>query len=737
MSTTLHSFMDIFDSVFADDNASIQLKKIVIPIIQRDYAQGRIDPDVNRVRDRFLDALYDAVTGQPITLDFVYGDISEDGVMTPLDGQQRLTTLFLLHWYAAKRCNIDKAEYGFLENFSYETRYSARYFCTRLVAYSPAFDGTLSKEIINQPWFPLDWKKDPTISSMLVMLDAIDDHFKGVPDLWEKLKSDTISFYFLPIKDMGLTDELYIKMNSRGKPLTLFEHFKAELEKEMISVDEETARRIIQKFDREWMDLLWRYRDGNKGTDDDDTTDDEFLNYFGFICDVICYKLGESPQFRSSDEFDLIQLYFSRNCENALANMKLLEDSFDCWCDIPTKDSPSEFLNSFVSAEHEEGKIKVDSRYRDRIDIFEHCLHSYSEMSGRQRLFPLNRFVMLYAIGCYLNHTDEIDDAAFRRRIRIVNNLLQNSEDEVADRIDRNRIPAILEQTENLMLKGEIDDSIENSFNAYQLQEEKEKIAFLKDNPDRQELLFRLEDHNMLHGQIGIIGLNNLELTDRFYSLFTCSWDKIDCAMMAIGDYGQKERNGWRYQYASKGRLSAWDELFHRSRNTGFENTSEILVKLLETNETFDNDTLDKIASDYLAKCEQENLYPWRYYYIKYQEFRPGSFGKYASMGTEGEKYLFAVMQTKSYISESTYMPCLKAADPEYVDSDDKGRSLQYDDQYIYCENDAFVVRGNDSDEDDEDIARIEIKQNADGIDVENRVIALKKYIDENFEVLE
>ena len=82
---------------------------------------------------------------------------------------------------------------------------------------------------------------------------------------------------------MGLTDELYIKMNSRGKPLTLFEHFKAELEKEMTAVDADAARRIIAKFDREWMDLLWRYRNGNKGTSDDNTTDDEFLNYFRFI----------------------------------------------------------------------------------------------------------------------------------------------------------------------------------------------------------------------------------------------------------------------------------------------------------------------------------------------------------------------------------------------------------------------------------------------------------------------
>lgn len=106
MSTTLHSFMDIFETTIEDGDTSVQLNKIVIPLIQRDYAQGRIDKDINRVRSRFLQALYRAVTGEPITLDFVYGDIDEEGTMTPLDGQQRLTTLFLLHWYAAKRKNF-------------------------------------------------------------------------------------------------------------------------------------------------------------------------------------------------------------------------------------------------------------------------------------------------------------------------------------------------------------------------------------------------------------------------------------------------------------------------------------------------------------------------------------------------------------------------------------------------------------------------------------------------------
>ena len=49
MSTTLHSFMDIFKTEFEADGEVVQLQKIAIPLIQRDYAQGRIDGDVNRV----------------------------------------------------------------------------------------------------------------------------------------------------------------------------------------------------------------------------------------------------------------------------------------------------------------------------------------------------------------------------------------------------------------------------------------------------------------------------------------------------------------------------------------------------------------------------------------------------------------------------------------------------------------------------------------------------------------
>ena len=89
MEATLHSFFDIFDNGVEDDQETIHVKKIIIPIIQRDYAQGRTAPEIERVRNRFLGSLYKAVTEKPITLDFVYGDIDENGVMTPLDGPRQ------------------------------------------------------------------------------------------------------------------------------------------------------------------------------------------------------------------------------------------------------------------------------------------------------------------------------------------------------------------------------------------------------------------------------------------------------------------------------------------------------------------------------------------------------------------------------------------------------------------------------------------------------------------------
>ena len=450
-----------------------------------------------------------------------------------------------------------------------------------------------------------------------------------------------------------------------------------------------------------------------------------FEHVINFICDVICYQGGESPQGKSDDEFDMLTDYFTGDSDLVKRNIATLESYFDCWCSIDGFSSPSDFLNSCMAHTPEHGKIVVDAR--NKIDIFEDCLHTYADMNGKQREFPLNRIVLLYAIICYLRNKTAISEQDYAGRLRSINNLIQNSEDEVSDRIDRNRMPAVLRQTEAVMLTGSIDDTIENSFNVSQIAEEKEKKAFLEEHPGQAGLVYSLEDHPSLKGQISIVGLDHVDMAERFTSLFTCSWDLIDCALMSIGDYGQLERNKWRHQYASKSMQIAWDELFHRSANTGFEVTQGILVELLSKANLFSNELLQNIIDEFIETCEEESLYPWRYYYVKYSAFRPGSYGKYSNNDPEGKPYMYSVMQTKSQWSASTYMPYLKEADSKHLSRDSMGQRLVYGDVHIICTNNSFVLRDNAT---EEVIETVDIQQNDEGIDTEDRILVLKRYID-------
>lgn len=715
MATTLHSFIDIFDFQYKVDEELVTLSKIIIPIIQRDYAQGRTSDDVNRKRERFLEALKDAVTIKPITLDFVYGDISKDGVMTPLDGQQRLTTLFLLYLYAAKKNKVEASKYSFLNKFSYETRYSARDFCHFLIDFAPEFNGKISDEIIEQNWFPLDWKKDPTINSMLVMLDSIDEKFNDIPNLWDKLCNKAITFYFLPIKDMGLTDELYIKMNSRGKPLTDFEHFKAEFEREIKKQDDAYANSIINKIDIDWTDMLWTYRG------EDNVIDDEFLRYFNFICDIICYKNGNSPLGKSSNEFDLLKEYFTGEKDKVLENIQLLEKYFDCWCKIPNQQNIKEFFEAFISREHEENKIMLDSR--NETDLFEACLRSF----GTKKQFTLAKLVLLYSVIAYLLNQERITFEQFKRRFRIINNLVRNSDDEIHNDENRdggNRLPAILKQIDSIIIEGKISTEFSPNFNLNQLNEEIEKDKWVNENEKEAEKLYALEDHTILHGQISILGLEHIDLAERFFTLFNCNWDKVDCAFLAINNYRQQNLNKWRYQMGSSENPLAWEALFHKSKSQGYNNTKNVLVTLLSKTDDINDDFLTSIAETYLKECEDKKIFEWRYYYIKYPEFRPGRYGKYYIKQYRDEpgiikNYELVAMWSAEAVSSLAWSPFLKAIDTTTLSKDDCGMKLVSNEYYVVCLEAGYFVFKKGEEKPVEIFAPV---QNGEGIDTENRI---------------
>ena len=84
---------------------------VVIPLIQRDYVQGS-----NKViSESILTDIYDAIQNQSVVdFNFIYGKIEND-TFYPIDGQQRLTTLFMFYLYAFRNSNDN-----ILNKFHYE-----------------------------------------------------------------------------------------------------------------------------------------------------------------------------------------------------------------------------------------------------------------------------------------------------------------------------------------------------------------------------------------------------------------------------------------------------------------------------------------------------------------------------------------------------------------------------------------------------------------------------------------
>ena len=58
--------------------------------------------------------------------------------------------------------------------------------------------------------------------------------------------------------------------------------------------------------------------------------------------------------------------------------------------------------------------------------------------------------------------------------------------------------------------------------------------AISRTESTRVPSLNKLEDHDLLNGQISVIGLENDLLFDRFIELFKCNRDRISCALLTF-----------------------------------------------------------------------------------------------------------------------------------------------------------------------------------------------------------
>jgi len=440
--------------------------KIEIPLIQRDYVQG--SNLQSKKRNEFIDSLFDALLyeGKPCELDFIYGT-EENGVFLPLDGQQRLTTLFLLHWFLFNKSRLENLEeykritdlYSWNESeFRYKTRRSSTVFCEKLMEFMPEeMDGTISEVLKQQSWYSESWDLDPTVNAMIDMLDAIGNKYNGLKDqmatemLDKILSSKIINFDKLDMGKFKLNDSLYVKMNARGKQLTEFENWKAKFIKFLEEVYDNSEYQhsdekrkdfksiksyFTHSIEHEWTDLFWGYAvndykqrkieydnlpEEEKFNRPDVTSpliDDYFLNFYHYI---FCLQYFISRKEDNNDEDNVIDDTESTRMElfSNKENICFLYQSLDLFVNIINKNNTiEEFFNKlfYLEGQQTDGRVRLFSS--KTTNLFEACITAKASVDEQVLLYCL----IVYCIKkqCY-TITDEL-----KMYIRICRNLLES-----------------------------------------------------------------------------------------------------------------------------------------------------------------------------------------------------------------------------------------------------------------------------------------------------------------------
>jgi hypothetical protein len=589
------------------------VRAVRIPMLQRDYAQGRSDPAASRIRADFVTSLHDALTGdKALSLDFVFGSREGDRFV-PLDGQQRLTTLFLLHAYLAARLGIDAGQAAWA-SFSYETRPSAREFCRELTQRRPPFPlATVSGWITDQPWFQSTWRHDPTVVSMLTMLDAVHERLRDIDcaSAWARLTDaarPAVTFHVLGLEGMGPSDTVYIRMNARGVPLTPFENFKALMEHALGLVDPTRASEFAKKIDGAWCDTLWSMRDKGK-----DAIDDEFMRYLHFVTNVATWESGASP---AGDPVARALSRFGDAGPGGVAARTLLFDAFDCWAPGAAR---AFFETHLAAGGHQPGKLTLHDR--GTVDLLASCCRAYGNPA-----FTLQRTLLLFA--AVVHRAGMTGD--FPRRLRVLRNLIEAS----ADGLRAEAMPTLLASVRRYVVDGNL--AAIAGFHRGQLDDEIAKEAFLAANPALELALFALEDHPLLRGCLAAFSLDAALFTARavaFERVFADSsaWDELTGALLACGDYGQTLRND-RWRLGSSSDPEVWRALLARPDRGAVAGLRAALGALLDHVAVAEGslvEALRGVSDAWLADREAAGEFDWRYYLVKYPAMRDGASGVY------------------------------------------------------------------------------------------------------------
>lgn len=752
-------------------------KNVRIPQLQRDYVQG--SDKSKEIRDLFICDLVETLSAdtpeakqKTLHLDFIYGSTYEEApasglhphwkegelhfdipnsdvneptkVFLPLDGQQRLTSLWLLHWMLCPETEADAVK-KLLSHFSYATRSSSRRFCAALVAHIG--DGELKQQLktnkaksalMEAPWFLPAWQKDPTVNSMIEMLVAIGKRL-GEADtapLWKRLQEGAITFTVIEIQsnEFRLTDELYIKMNNRGRLLTDWECDKAkaiECLGEVVFTEENAglweslqaneqektpADYFSFRIDGRWQDFFWHLsRGGESPLEDHVQRSDEMMRYFftwWAEYRYYHYNTGECSDkmhvFKSAKEITLLFQVLNKlheigcphgeSAENQDQEKEFLETAFG----VVSK-SAVEVRLHFTGSEGNESRVG---------DLF--------RLLCEGKLERRHQVLVYYLLLRLVKHDEEATGANLHDFLRVVRNFLygireENKKMAFTSGIELKELSGYAKYLDEVLGEKEVYAGLsskeisEGTFHYMSaFRHEVEKAKWICEHPVEKAALFRLEEHDLLRGflrnlpwQVGS-GIDINKLCEAFFAIFGSPWQQetekvsdklvaralVACGFQGILNRGIRKYTWWAYCFGGDEPhwrfVLTYHKDMHLKEHTGRQNLLSALQRLfklyIEQSGT-PEERLQAIIDNFLMQTE--NKKPPLYYLVKYPDLWSGKIYHFAftydgEVGTKVKHFVRCLGDNIiKPMGSQTWNPFARA-----VRSTDRNKLFPIDDEY-------------------------------------------------------
>ena len=750
-------------------------KNVRIPQLQRDYVQG--SDKAKEIRDLFICDLVETLSAdtpeakqKTLHLDFIYGSTYEEApasglhphwekgelhfdipnshvneptkVFLPLDGQQRLTSLWLLHWMLCPETEADAAK-KLLSHFSYATRSSSRRFCAALVAHIG--DGELKQQlktnkaksaVMEAPWFLPAWQKDPTVNSMIEMLVAIGTRLGEVDTapLWKRLQEGAITFTVIEIQsnEFRLTDELYIKMNNRGRLLTDWECYKAKAIEclgevvfkeenaglwESLEANEQEktpADYFSFRIDGRWQDFFWHLsRGGESPLEDHVQRSDEMMSYFFTWWAEFRYYHYNTEEcsdkmhvFKSAEEITLLFQVLNKlheigcphgeSAENQDQEKEFLETAFGV-----ASESAVEVRLHFTGSEGNESRVG---------DLFR--LLCEGKLERRHQV--LVYYFLLRLVKC----KEKATDANLRDFLRVVRNFLYSirKTEKMAfnSGIELKELSGYAKYLDEVLGEKEVYAGLsskevsEGTFqNMSAFHHEVEKAKWICAHSAEKTALFQLEEHDLLRGFLRNLpwqdgsGINMPRLCEAFFAVFGSPWQQetekvsdklvaralVACGFQGILNKGIKNYTWWAYSFG--GNESRWRFVLtypldkRNNDTTGRQTLCEALQKLfklyIEQSGT-PKERLQAIIDEFLAQAKNSEKTPW-YYLVKYAELWSGNIYHFAFSFDEVTFERKLNDRVDRPLASQTWNPFARAVNKLFP-IDDENKQFPIDDEY-------------------------------------------------------